>query len=116
MKKILAALLLSLLIFSGCTAKDENKIIISNGDFGEMYIFSHMAEILIKEYTDHEVEVTDFMSTSLGQSEIKARRMHVRLSYDGTMYKCLNKSTQKCAYKNPHLPRKTDSFLIQSSS
>ena len=85
MKKILAALLLSLLIFSGCTAKDENKIIISNGDFGEMYIFSHMAEILIKEYTDHEVEVTDFMSTSLGQSEIKARRMHVRLSYDGTM-------------------------------
>lgn len=31
-------------------------------------------------------------------------------------YKCLNKSTQKCAYKNPHLPRKTDSFLIQSSS
>ena len=85
MKKILAALLLSLLIFSGCTAKDENKIIISNGDFGEMYIFSHMAEILIKEYTDHKVEVTDFMSTSLGQSEIKARRMHVRLSYDGTM-------------------------------
>ena len=85
MKKILAALLLSLLIFSGCTAKDENKIIISNGDFGEMYIFSHMAEILINEYTDHEVEVTDFMSTSLGQSEIKARRMHVRLSYDGTM-------------------------------
>ena len=85
MKKILAALLLSLLIFSGCSAKDENKIIISNGDFGEMYIFSHMAEILIKEYTDHEVEVTDFMSTSLGQSEIKARRMHVRLSYDGTM-------------------------------
>ena len=85
MKKILATLLLSLLIFSGCTAKNENKIIISNGDFGEMYIFSHMAEILIKEYTDHEVEVTDFMSTSLGQSEIKARRMHVRLSYDGTM-------------------------------
>ena len=85
MKKILAALLLSLLIFSGCSAKDENKIIISNGDFGEMYIISHMAEILIKEYTDHEVEVTDFMSTSLGQSEIKARRMHVRLSYDGTM-------------------------------
>lgn len=32
------------------------------------------------------------------------------------MYKCLNKSTQKCACKNPHLPRKTDSFLIQSSS
>lgn len=31
-------------------------------------------------------------------------------------YKCLNKSTQKCACKNPHLPRKTDSFLIQSSS
>ncbi len=85
MKKILAALLLSLLIFSGCTAKDENKIVIANGDFGEMYIFSHMAEILIKEYTEYEVEVTDYMSTSLGHSEIKAGRMHAALSYDGTM-------------------------------
>ena len=58
MKKILATLLLSLLIFSGCSAKDENKIIISNGDFGEMYIFSHMAEILIKEYTIFAPKIT----------------------------------------------------------
>lgn len=85
MRKILATLLLSLLIFSGCTAKDENTIVIANGDFGEMYIFSHMAEILIKEYTDHNVKVTDYMSTSLGHSEIKAGRMHAALSYDGTM-------------------------------
>lgn len=27
------------------------------------------------------------------------------------IYKCLNKSTQKCACKNPHIPRKTDSFF-----
>ena len=85
MKKILAALLLSLLIFSGCSAKDENTIVIANGDFGEMYIFSHMAEILIEEYTEYEVKVTDYMSTSLGHSEIKAGRMHAALSYDGTM-------------------------------
>lgn len=85
MKKILTLVFLSLLIFSGCTSKKDDTIIIANGDFGEMYIFSHMAEILIKEYTDYDVEVTDYMSTSLAQSEIKAGRMHVRLSYDGTM-------------------------------
>lgn len=85
MKKYITILLLSLLIFSGCTSKKDNTIIIANGDFGEMYIFSHMAEILIKEYTDYDVEVTDYMSTSLAQSEIKSGRMHVRLSYDGTM-------------------------------
>lgn len=85
MKKYITILLLSLLIFSGCTSKKDNTIIIANGDFGEMYIFSHIAEILIKEYTDYDVEVTDYMSTSLAQSEIKSGRMHVRLSYDGTM-------------------------------
>lgn len=85
MKKILTALLLSLLIFSGCSAKNENTITIANGDFGEMYIFSHMAEILIKEYTDYEVKVTDYMSISLGHSEIKAGRMQLALSYDGTI-------------------------------
>jgi glycine betaine/choline ABC-type transport system substrate-binding protein len=85
MKKILTVVLLSLLIFSGCASKKEDTIIIANGDYGEMYIFSYMAEILIKEYTDYDVEVTDYMSVSLAQSEIKAGRMHVRLSYDGTM-------------------------------
>jgi osmoprotectant transport system substrate-binding protein len=85
MKKIFTALLLSLLVFSGCSSKDDNTIIIANGDFGEMYIFSHMAKILIEEYTDHSAKVTDYMSVSLGHSEIKAERMHLALSYDGTM-------------------------------
>jgi len=85
MKKIIILLLLSIITLSGCAKNNENTIIIANGDFGEMYIFSHMAEILIKEYTDYDVKVTDNMSTSLAQSEIKAGRMHVRLSYDGTM-------------------------------
>lgn len=85
MKKIILLLLLSIITLSGCAKTNENTIVIANGDFGEMYIFSHMAEILIKEYTDYDVKVTDNMSTSLAQSEIKAGRMHVRLSYDGTM-------------------------------
>lgn len=85
MKKIILLLLLSIITLSGCTKTNENTIVIANGDFGEMYIFSHMAEILIKEYTDYDVKVTDNMSTSLAQSEIKAGRMHIRLSYDGTM-------------------------------
>lgn len=85
MKKIILLLILSFITLSGCAKTNENTIVIANGDFGEMYIFSHMAEILIKEYTDYDVKVTDNMSTSLAQSEIKAGRMHVRLSYDGTM-------------------------------
>ncbi len=85
MKKIFISLILVLLALSGCTTKNENKIIISNGDYGEMYIFSQIAKILIEENTEYEAQVTDYMSTSLGQAEIKAGRMHVRLSYDGTM-------------------------------
>ena len=50
MKKIILLLLLSIITLSGCTKTNENTIVIANGDFGEMYIFSHMAEILIKEY------------------------------------------------------------------
>ena len=72
MKKLLTLLLLGILVLGGCTKNNENTIVIANGDFGEMYIFSHMAEILIEEYTDYEVKVTDNMSTSLAQSEIKA--------------------------------------------
>lgn len=85
MKKLITLILLGTLILGGCAKSNENTIVIANGDFGEMYIFSHMAKILIEEYTDYEVKVTDNMSTSLAQSEIKAGRMHVRLSYDGTM-------------------------------
>ena len=64
MKKIFIALLLSLIVLGGCSSKNDNTIIIANGDFGEMYIFSHMAKILIEEYTDYSAEVTDYMSTS----------------------------------------------------
>jgi glycine betaine/choline ABC-type transport system substrate-binding protein len=89
MKKLLGlclALTLGLGLLSGCTPKSNDKeFIIIDGDFAEMNIFTHMAKLLIEEYTDFTVKIQPTMAVTLAYDQIRTGKMDLRLSYDGTL-------------------------------
>jgi osmoprotectant transport system substrate-binding protein len=92
MKKILLSLMIMLGLFAGCSSTPkENELIIIDGDFGEMYLFTQMAKILIEDKTDYTVKIQPTMAVTLAYEQIKSGKMDLRLSYDGTLMATLLK-------------------------
>jgi osmoprotectant transport system substrate-binding protein len=77
MKKLVGyvmALILGLGLLSGCTPKAEGEeLTIIDGDYGEMYLFTQMAKILIEEKTDYKVKINPTMAVTLAYDQIRYR-------------------------------------------
>lgn len=71
---------------AGCSGeKDENTVTIIDGDFAEMKFFTQIAKILIEDKTSLKVNVQDSMASSLAFEQIKAGKMDIYMSYDGSL-------------------------------
>lgn len=92
MKKILVILVVLLGMMSACGSQPkEKKLIIIDGDFAEMNLFTQIAKILIEEKTDYKVTIQPSMATTLAYDQIRTGKMDLRLSYDGTLMATLLK-------------------------
>ncbi len=84
--KWLAVILCAALLcgISGC-GDDKKEVVVIDGDFAEMKLFTQVAKIMIEEKTDLSVKVQDTMASSLAFEQIKDGKMDVYMSYDGSL-------------------------------
>ena len=88
MKKIIAALMALLISvsFVGCSSqKNDNEIIVMDGQFAEMKIVHQMVKLLVEEHTDAKVVIKDEMSPINGYNEMVKGNCDLMNSYDGTL-------------------------------
>ena len=63
MKKILVSFILILGLLGACSSTPKEKqLTIIDGDYGEMYLFTQMAKILIEDKTDYKVKINPTMA------------------------------------------------------
>lgn len=92
MKKILLSLMILLGLLTACsTTPKADELILIDGDYGEMYLFTQMAKILIEEKTEYKVKIQPTMAVTLAYDQIRSGKMDLRLSYDGTLMATLLK-------------------------
>ena len=92
MKKIWISLFLVVGLLSACTSAPKAKeLTIIDGDYGEMYLFTQMAKILIEDKTDYKVKINPTMAVTLAYDQIRTGKMDMRLGYDGTLMATLLK-------------------------
>jgi len=86
MKKILLSLMIMIGLLTACSSKPKaDELIIIDGDYGEMYLFTQMAKILIEDKTDYTVKINPTMAVTLAYDQMRTGKMDLRLSYDGTL-------------------------------
>lgn len=85
--RVLAVLLICLLTgtLCACGSGDENTVVIIDGDFAEMRLFTQIAKLMIEDRTDLKVKVQDSMASSLAFEQIKNGKMDIYMSYDGSL-------------------------------
>ena len=92
MKKIWISLFLVIGLLGACTSAPKAKeLTIIDGDYGEMYLFTQMAKILIEDKTDYKVKINPTMAVTLAYDQIRTGKMDMRLGYDGTLMATLLK-------------------------
>ncbi|MFV0528057.1 MAG: glycine betaine ABC transporter substrate-binding protein [Lachnospiraceae bacterium] len=83
---LLVFCLLQLGAVTGCTrTQQQDTVTIIDGDFAEMKFFTQIARILVEEQTSLKVKVQDSMASGLAFEQIKAGKMDIYMSYDGSL-------------------------------
>ncbi len=90
---LLAALLLSTAIFSGCTAKSET-VRITHKNYTEQRITGQLLAIYIEKNTDYLTEVTELGGTMLCYSALKGGQVDMYAEFTGTAYGAILEQTE----------------------
>jgi len=85
--KIITVICLAAMIFLvGCgQSRDENSIIIYDGQYSEMRVIHQMVKLLVEEHTDLTVTIKDEMSHVNSYNELVKGNCDLMNSYDGTL-------------------------------
>ena len=86
-RALLCALCLLLCgVMTGCSdGSGADTVTIIDGDFAEMKFFTQVARIMIENRTSLKVKVQDSMASGLAFEQIKAGKMDIYMSYDGSL-------------------------------